>query len=61
MQLKAFSSLEGIKWNFLGLAGLQSQGQGARIGQEKGSFPSSMLSSFPHEPISLLLYTQSLI
>lgn len=35
MQLKAFSSLEGIKWNFLGLAGLQSQGQGARIGQEK--------------------------
>lgn len=35
MQLKAFSSLEGTKRNFLGLAGLQSQGQGARFRQEK--------------------------
>lgn len=50
MQLKAFSSLEGIKRNFLGLAGLQSQGQGARIRQEKQGLLSHQHIVLPPPP-----------
>lgn len=50
MQLKAFSGLKGIKRNFLGPAGLQSQGQGARIRQKKQGILSHQHVVLPPPP-----------